>query len=149
DFIGIVGTDEDLGDMAFMRRQGKGPFLRPVAEFRVGEMRVAAIGNSLLLARLRRQGLKRRDLLPAVAAILPALERNRLGAGIDDAIVMGIDRDGTQIAIQQLRPVAAAIRAAIEPVMRHAGKNDLRMRVARMNAIDDRAAESIGEEAAA
>src|SRR6202034_1052054 len=80
--------------------------------------------------------------------VFAAIKMHRLGSGIDDAIVTGIDREGAQVPLDHFRPALAGILAAIKPVMGYTGEDDLGMAGPRMNAIDDRTVEGFARDRA-
>jgi len=92
DDVRVIGMYEDVGHVPPVR------WLRPppVELHLVGEV------------------LQAGQLLPAVAAILAAIEMDGAGTGVDHVFVGRIQRNGMYVSLQQLRPAAPTVVGAVE-----------------------------------
>ena len=86
----------------------------------VWRTRVAPLGFDL-----RRQILNARQFLPALAAVLAAVEMNRLDTDVDDLLIGGIDGHGPDVSFEHPAPTLAGVVRAIESVLRDTEVNDV------------------------
>src|SRR5712692_3565281 len=137
--------DEHLNDVALMRWPRKGPFLPAMTEaggLVVQDRRAVAITQ--FSAGILRQTLERGDFLPGIAAILAAMQVDRLGPGIDDAIVSRIDGDRADVPVQDFAPVPCGIIGSVQAVAGHSHEDAFRAPETGCLGIDDGARKGLG-----
>src|SRR5688572_12917547 len=68
---------------------------------------------------------KRFKLLPGTAPVFAAIEMNRFGSGVNDAIISWVNRHPSNIAFEGALPMPAGILSAVQTVKGYACKDNL------------------------